>query len=65
MNGPRSPVQEGLTNALKYSADGTATLAVSFGRDTLEISLSNPEGDRRAARGGPPPSSYCECSSRS
>jgi signal transduction histidine kinase len=45
-------VQEGLTNALKYSADGTATLAVSFGRDALEISLSNPAGDRRAARGG-------------
>ena len=49
-------VQEGLTNALKYSADGTVTLAVtlavSSGRDTLEISLSNPAGGRRAARGG-------------
>jgi signal transduction histidine kinase len=45
-------VQEGLTNALKYSADGTATLAVSVGRDALEISLSNPAGDRRAAREG-------------
>ncbi len=45
-------VQEGLTNALKYSADGTATLAVSVGRDALEISLSNPAGDRRVARGG-------------
>ena len=45
-------VQEGLTNALKYSADGTATLAVSFGRATLDICLSNPAGGRRTARGG-------------
>ena len=47
-------VQEGLTNALKYSADGTATLAVSVGRDALEISLSNPAGAgvRPAGAGG-------------
>ena len=45
-------MQEGLTNALKYSADGTATLAVSFGRASLDICLSNPEGGRRTARGG-------------
>lgn len=45
-------VQEGLTNALKYSADGTATLDVSFGRDAMDICLSNPARGRRTARGG-------------
>jgi signal transduction histidine kinase len=45
-------VQEGLTNALKYSADGTATLDVSFGRDAMDIRLSNPARGRRTARGG-------------
>ena len=44
-------VQEGLTNALKYSADGTATLGLSFDGRTLSIRLSNPAGGRR--RGGP------------
>ena len=45
-------VQEGLTNALKYSADGTAMLDVSLGGDVLGIQLSNPVGDRRPARAG-------------
>jgi signal transduction histidine kinase len=45
-------VQEGLTNALKYSADGTATLGLSLGRDTLGIRLSNPARGRRPARPG-------------
>jgi signal transduction histidine kinase len=45
-------VQEGLTNALKYSADGTATLEVSSGGDALGIRLSNPAGGRRPARAG-------------
>jgi signal transduction histidine kinase len=45
-------VQEGLTNALKYSADGTATLGLSLGRDTLGIRLSNPARGRRQARPG-------------
>jgi signal transduction histidine kinase len=45
-------VQEGLTNALKYSADGTAALDLSFGRDTLRIRLSNPAPGRHPARSG-------------
>ena len=45
-------VQEGLTNALKYSADGTAKLGVSLGSEALEIRLSNPVGDRRPIRNG-------------
>lgn len=45
-------VQEGLTNALKYSADGTAMLDVSLGGDALGIRLSNPVGGRRPARAG-------------
>ena len=45
-------VQEGLTNALKYSADGTAMLDVSLGGDVLGIRLSNPAGRRRPARAG-------------
>jgi signal transduction histidine kinase len=39
-------VQEGLTNALKYSADGTAALDVSLGGGALSIRLSNPAGGR-------------------
>jgi signal transduction histidine kinase len=45
-------VQEGLTNALKYSADGTAMLGLSLGTGALNIRLSNLTGDRRPARAG-------------
>ncbi|HEU5420561.1 MAG TPA: histidine kinase [Streptosporangiaceae bacterium] len=45
-------VQEGLTNALKYSADGTASLGLSLGQDILGISLSNPADGRGAASAG-------------
>jgi len=45
-------VQEGLTNALKYSADGTALLDVRLGGDALDIQLSNPTGGQRSARAG-------------
>lgn len=45
-------VQEGLTNALKYSADGTAMLDVSLSGDVLGIRLSNPARLRRPARAG-------------
>lgn len=45
-------VQEGLTNALKYSADGTAMLDVSLGRDVLRIRLSNPADGRRPVHAG-------------
>lgn len=45
-------VQEGLTNALKYSADGTASLSLSLGQDILGISLSNPADGRGAASAG-------------
>jgi signal transduction histidine kinase len=45
-------VQEGLTNALKYSADGTAVLSMSLHTDTLEIQLTNPARGSRALRAG-------------
>lgn len=45
-------IQEGLTNALKYSADGTAALSLSFDTGTLEICLTNPAGSAGAARSG-------------
>ena len=41
-------VQEGLTNALKYSADGTAALAVALSGGALGIRVSNPAGGRGA-----------------
>lgn len=46
-------VQEGLTNAVKYSADGTAALSVTLDADRLEIRLTNPaNGDvARSGRG--------------
>ena len=45
-------VQEGLTNALKYSADGTVMLGLSLGSDALDIQLTNPASDRQPAAGG-------------
>jgi signal transduction histidine kinase len=45
-------VQEGLTNALKYSADGTAALDVRLRGDALGIRLTNPAGGKRLAPGG-------------
>jgi signal transduction histidine kinase len=45
-------VQEGLTNAMKYSADATATLSLSFGGGVLAIQLANPAGHRDIARAG-------------
>ena len=45
-------VQEGLTNALKYSADHTATFGLSLDRETFGIQLSNPAGVSRPARAG-------------
>lgn len=45
-------VQEGLTNALRYSADGTGKLCLSLGSGTLDIRLDNPVGGRRAGRAG-------------
>jgi signal transduction histidine kinase len=45
-------VQEGLTNALKYSTDATATLDLSLGAGALGIQLTNPAGQRRDARTG-------------
>ena len=45
-------VQEGLTNALKYSADGTAMLSMSLQTGTLEIRLTNPARAQRATRTG-------------
>jgi signal transduction histidine kinase len=45
-------VQEGLTNALKYSADHTATFGLSLDGETFGIRLSNPAGVQRAARAG-------------
>lgn len=44
-------VQEGLTNAIKYSADGTAVLSVTLDADRLEIRLTNP-ANGEAARSG-------------
>ena len=44
-------MQEGLTNALKYSADATATLGLSLDARHPGIQLTNPAGvQRRAAR---------------
>jgi signal transduction histidine kinase len=48
-------LQEGLTNALKYSADRTATIEMTLGQDTLAIRLTNParsrpDGDSRRER---------------
>jgi signal transduction histidine kinase len=45
-------VQEGLTNALKYSADGTAALSMSLHTDTLDIQLTNPARATPATRTG-------------
>jgi signal transduction histidine kinase len=45
-------VQEGLTNALKYSADGTARLRLELGAGTLTVLVSNPAAGRRPARTG-------------
>ncbi len=45
-------VQEGLTNAVKYSADRTAMLRVSLDTDTLEIRLTNPTGGPVSLREG-------------
>lgn len=43
-------VQEGLTNALKYSADGTAALDMVLRGNTFCIRLANPVGGRQRAR---------------
>ncbi len=45
-------VQEGLTNALKYSGDGTAAFGLTLSPETLGIRLSSPASARRAARAG-------------
>lgn len=45
-------MQEGLTNALKYSADRTAAFGLSLDRETLGIRLSNPAGARRGNPAG-------------
>jgi len=45
-------VQEGLTNALKYSADSTALLSLSLGTEVLTIQVSNPAASPRPARTG-------------
>jgi signal transduction histidine kinase len=45
-------VQEGLTNALKYSADGTATLRLAVAADVLDIEVTNPTRPGRARRAG-------------
>ncbi len=45
-------VQEGLTNALKYSADGTAELRIALNSGTLEIRLTNTAVGTRATRAG-------------
>ncbi|HET6878292.1 MAG TPA: histidine kinase [Jatrophihabitans sp.] len=45
-------VQEGLTNALKYSADRTAGLRVVLGGDGLDIEVTNPADGRRSLRSG-------------
>lgn len=45
-------VQEGLTNALRYSADGTATLDVVRAAGELRIELANPSGAGSSGRTG-------------
>ncbi|MET0526241.1 MAG: histidine kinase [Nocardioides sp.] len=45
-------VQEGLTNAVKYSADRAAILRLSLERDTLDIRLSNLTSDLVSLREG-------------
>jgi signal transduction histidine kinase len=45
-------VQEGLTNALKYSADRTAKLSLWLDQGALGIRLSNPAGQPLAASAG-------------
>ena len=45
-------VQEGLTNALKYSPDGTAELSMSLNNSTLAIRLTNPAVGTCATRTG-------------
>lgn len=46
-------VQEGLTNAAKYSADGSATVSIVLDDGRLEIRVTNPArpGERRSGRG--------------
>ncbi|MBA3780954.1 MAG: hypothetical protein H0X12_03765 [Nocardioides sp.] len=43
--------QEGLTNAMKHSADGVAGLTVSAGSDELAITVRNTPARSRAQRG--------------
>jgi signal transduction histidine kinase len=43
-------VQEGLTNALKYSADGTAALKMALRENSFDVQLTNPIGGRRLSR---------------
>jgi signal transduction histidine kinase len=45
-------VQEGLTNALKYSADRTASVSVRLDGDVLDIRLTNPSDGRPSVRNG-------------
>ena len=45
-------VQESLTNALRYAADGTVRLTVTAGPDRLGINVVNPVNGRRAAGSG-------------
>lgn len=44
-------VQEGLTNAMKYSAAATITLRLSVDADVLVIEMINPTTQRRSGRG--------------
>jgi signal transduction histidine kinase len=45
-------VQEGLTNALRYSAGAAVRVVVSGGRDALEVSVENDPAVREAALEG-------------
>ena len=45
-------VQEGLTNALRHSADASATLLVERRPAALTVTLTNPVGSARGRRGG-------------